>query len=92
MKFMFLATRKTIITRRNVILVTLLAVGISLGAIVLFTLRRAKTPRCRPCLNCPARGRRQVVWSPDGKTLAVVMIFEPFVFGKKERAIQLWDY
>src|SRR5262249_1713233 len=41
-------------------------------------------------LRLPAKGR-QVVWSPDGKRLAVVMIYEPLIFGKKERVVQLWD-
>jgi RNA polymerase sigma factor (sigma-70 family) len=45
-------------------------------------------------LNLPARGRR-VVWSPDGKTLAVVTKVEKFFLNFKVdgrgSAIELWD-
>jgi RNA polymerase sigma factor (sigma-70 family) len=41
-------------------------------------------------LKLDGKGRR-VAWSPDGRTLAVVEIYEPLIYGRKGSAIKLWD-
>jgi WD40 repeat protein len=66
----------------------LLAVGIvGAAAVVVQADRQAKG--AAKVLVLEARGRR-VVWSPDGKTLAVVTKTESW-FSRKGSAIRLWD-
>jgi WD40 repeat protein len=87
---MLVAERKIALTRRKLILVALSATGVPLGLGLLASFTKDEDAALSKVLRLPAKGR-QVVWSPDGKRLAVVMIYEPVVFGKKERALQLWD-
>jgi RNA polymerase sigma factor (sigma-70 family) len=48
---------------------------------------KAEKPRS---FDLGSRGRR-VIWSPDGKTLAIVTINEALFFNRKGSAIKLWD-
>jgi RNA polymerase sigma factor (sigma-70 family) len=73
----------------------LLTVGILVGLVAVVALvdRQAHDPRAR-VLPLEARGRR-VIWSPDGKTLAVVTKVEKTFLGiqyyRRGSAIRLWD-
>jgi WD40 repeat protein len=87
---MLVLKRKLIFTRRKIIIVALSATGVALGAGLLAYLSEGHDAPLLKVLRLPAKGR-QVVWSPDGKRLAVVMIYEPLILGKKDRALQLWD-
>ena len=86
---MLVFKRNITFTRRKLIIGTLLATGAASGAGFILYLAEEDAALSK-VLKLPAKGR-QVIWSPDGKRLAVVMIYEPLVFGKKERALQLWD-
>jgi WD40 repeat protein len=90
MKAMFLTTRRITITRRKIIVASLSAAGAGLGVIPLLYLLEGEDAALSKVIKLAGKGR-QVVWSPDGKILAVVMIYEPLIFGKKERALQLWN-
>jgi RNA polymerase sigma factor (sigma-70 family) len=73
----------------------LLAAGVLVGvaAVVVLADRSTQDARAK-VLRLSDRGRR-VVWSPDGKTLAVVTKVEKTIFGiqyyRKGSAIRLWD-
>jgi WD40 repeat protein len=87
---MFLTTHKIIITRRKLLAALLSAGGVGLGANLVLYFAEGEDAALWKVLKLPGKGR-QVVWTQDGKSLAVVMIYEPLIFGKKEKAMQLWD-
>ncbi len=69
----------------------LLAAGVVLGVGVLLMQKAQKSndPTAPRVVQLGSRGR-QVVWSPDGKTLAVTTINES-LFQRKGSAVRLWD-
>jgi RNA polymerase sigma factor (sigma-70 family) len=77
-------------------LAALLAVGIVTGAAVVIvpTHRGAGDAEAPRIIQLDARGRR-VIWSPDGKSLAVVTKVEKtflgFQYDRKGSAIRFWD-
>lgn len=87
---MLVIKRKIAMTKRTITIVAFLGAGLVLGMGLLMYLTEDHDVALAKVLKLEGRGRR-VAWSPDGKTLAVVMIYEPLLFGKKEFALQLWD-
>jgi WD40 repeat protein len=85
-----LVIKQRVATKRRIAIVALFGAAVVLGAGLLMYFTEGEDVAESMVLKLDARGR-QVVWSPDGKILAVVMIYEPLIFGKKERALQLWD-
>jgi WD40 repeat protein len=87
---MLVIKRNIALARRKIIIVGLLATATALGAGLFVYLTEGEGAAPAKVLQLAGRGRR-VAWSPDGKTLAVVMIYEPLFSEKRGSALMLWD-
>jgi len=83
---------KNMLLKKLKIVSLLLLALFGISALVALADRQAKDPRAPKILDLGSGQRgRQVVWSPDGKTLAVVTKYESMMFGRKGSAVRLWD-
>jgi RNA polymerase sigma factor (sigma-70 family) len=80
--------RTMLLNRPRLALAVVLAAGLLVGGAAV-VMRTGDSGEAK-VLNLDGRGRR-LAWSPDGKTLAVVEIYEPLLFGRRGSALSLWD-